>query len=288
MTSSSSSSALPSLTVGSRSGSFALESRSILLEQGGVRRRIPLEAVEEVRLDGVRRPAVEVVLTAPAGSSGTVYRVDCRNAASATAFVDATARALPARDVDTPREDGAARVAVLPRAADRNRRSPRDRLVIAAVLAPVALYVGGLLVLIMDGDVLGVIFWLLGLKPLAFGLLLYGMAAKNLYDRWLLRRRDISVLATSDHTQGKKEIYRYVDAEGVRRFFEPDHAAAPVSLAPRQVAAVYDPRRVERVKAVLPLRTWVLRTIGVGFGGTSLLALGFFLVPYQLIELLSR
>ncbi|MFJ8172585.1 hypothetical protein ACIQ64_29665 [Streptomyces sp. NPDC094473] len=288
MTSSSSSSALPSLTVGSRSGSFALESRSILLEQGGVRRRIPLEAVEEVRLDGVRRPAVEVVLTAPPGSSGTVYRVDCRNAASATAFVDATARALPARDVDTPREDGAARVAVLPRAADRNRRSPRDRLVIAAVLAPVALYVGGLLVLIMDGDVLGVIFWLLGLKPLAFGLLLYGMAAKNLYDRWLLRRRGISVLATSDHTQGQKEIYRYVDAEGVRRFFEPDHAAAPVSLAPRQVAAAYDPRRVERVKAVLPLRTWVLRTIGVGFGGTSLLALGFFLVPYQLIELLSR
>ncbi|MFD9288102.1 hypothetical protein ACFWBV_07285 [Streptomyces sp. NPDC060030] len=96
------------------------------------------------------------------------------------------------------------------------------------------------------------------------------------------------MLATSDHDNGKKQIFVFVDAEGVRRFFEPDHAAEPVSLAPRRVAAVYDPRRPERVRAVLPVRTWVLRTLGVALGGTSLLVLAFFLVPYQLIELFSR
>lgn len=286
---SSPSSALPSLTVGSRSGSFTLENRSILLEEGGVRRRIPLEAVEVVRLDGARRPAVQIVLTAPPGASGAAYRVDGRNTASATAFVEAAGRALPGRDADAPREDGAARVVVLPRADDRSRRrSARDWLVIATLLTPVALYVTGLIVLIAHGDVFGVILWLLGLKPLAIGLFLYGASARTLYDRWLLRRRGISVLATFDHTQGKKQIFGFVDAEGVRRFFEPDHAAEPVGVAPRGVAAVYDPRHAERVKAVLPVRTWVLRTLGVVFGGTSLLVLAFFLVPYQLIEVLSR
>ncbi|MCX5416844.1 hypothetical protein [Streptomyces sp. NBC_00059] len=282
-------SAPPSLTAGNRSGSFTLERRSILLAQGGVRRRIPLEAIEVVRMDdGARRSAVQVVLTAPAGTPGTVFRVGCRNAASATAFVEAAGRALPVREADAPREDGGARVVVLPPAEDRDKRSARDWLVIAALLTPVALYVAGLVVLIVHGDVLGVIFWILGLKPLAFGLILYGTSAKALYDRWLLRRRGISVVATFDHTDGKKQIFGFVDADGVRRFFEPDHAAEPVGLAPRGVAAHYDPRHVERVKAVLPVRTWVLRTIGVAFGGTFLLVIGFFLVPYQLIDVLSR
>ncbi|MFD6280677.1 hypothetical protein ACFWFI_34690 [Streptomyces sp. NPDC060209] len=288
MTTSPNSPVLPSLTVRGRSGSFALENRSILLQQGGVRRRIPLDAVEEVRLDGARRPAVQVVLTAAAGTPGTVYRVTPRNSASATAFVEAAGRALPVRGTDAPREDGAAKVVVLPREAAKDSRSAREWLTIAVLLTPVALYVAGLVVLIVHGDVLGVIFWLLGLKPLAFGLFLYGASAKTLYDRWLLLRRGISVVATWDHTEGKKQIFAFVDAEGVRRFFEPDDAAEPVSAAPRRVAAAYDPRHPERVKAVLPVRTWVLRTIGVVFGGTSLLVLAFFLVPYQLIDLLSR
>ncbi|MFJ6850145.1 hypothetical protein ACIQM3_06295 [Streptomyces sp. NPDC091271] len=288
MTTTPDSPALPSLTVRSRTGSFSMEKRSIVLEQGGVRRRIPLEAVEEVRLESRRGPGVQVALTAPAGASGTVFRVGCRNRASATAFVDAANGALPVRDADAPREDGAAQVVVLPPLAGKDRRTARDRLLIAAALSPVALYVAGLVVLIAHGDIFGVVFWLLGLKPLAFGLLLYGLSAKNLYDRGLLRRRGISVLATFDHDQGKKQIYSFVDAEGVKRFCEPDSAAEAVRGAPRQVTVLYDPRHVERVKAVLPLRTWVLRTIGVAFGGTSLLVLGFFLVPYQLIELLSR
>ncbi|MFF2727179.1 hypothetical protein ACFVS9_04630 [Streptomyces sp. NPDC058008] len=278
----------PSLTVRGRSGSLALETRSILLEQNGVRQRIPLAAVEEVGLDGGRRPAVRVVLTAPTGTPGTVYRVDCRNTASATAFVDAAGRALPARDPGAPREDGTARVVVLPPDAEKERRTAREWLTIAAFLTPVALYLAGLVVLIVNGAVLGVILWILGLKPLAFGLFLYGLSAAALYDRWLLRRRGVSVLATSDHTQGKKEVFAFVDADGVRRFFEPDEAAEPVSIAPRRVAAVYDPRKPARVKAVLPARTWVLRTIGVGVGGTSLLVLAYFLVPYQLILLYSR
>ncbi|MEU6374015.1 DUF3592 domain-containing protein [Streptomyces sp. NPDC046909] len=136
---------------------------------------------------------------------------------------------------------------------------------------------------------IGAILWFFGTKPLLIGLALYTLSAIELYDRAILRRRGVSVLATYSHTSGKKQLYRFTDLEGVQRHCEPDSAAEPVSVyvSPRQVQVSYDPRKPDRVKARLPVRTWVLRSLGVGVFGTAMVYTGLWMLPYQLYQVLS-
>jgi hypothetical protein len=150
----------------------------------------------------------------------------------------------------------------------------------------VAGWIAGLVTLIAHVDIFGAILYFFGTKPLIFGVFLYGMAVKTLYDRAILRRRGISVLATHFRHDGKKHLYQFTDLDGVQRTCEPDTAAEPVSTNPSRVQVSYDPKNPERVAARLPVRTWVLRSLGVGLGGTAMLYAGLYMVPYQLAQVL--
>ncbi|MER6346929.1 hypothetical protein ACWC10_15495 [Streptomyces sp. NPDC001595] len=226
------------------------------------------------------------MLTAADGAPPTVYEVTDRKTAAVAAFAQAIQRAIPVRDPDE-RRDGARLVteeALPPRG--RFRPDPGASLVLVAVVAVAGLYLTGLVTLIWHGDILGALLFVLGVKPLLAGVAILCLAAAALYDRVILRARGISVLATFHRNDGKKRMFTFTDARGVQRFVEPDSAARAVGGSPQRVRVTYDPRKPERAAAALPVGTWIARTLGVVLGGLPLLALGLFLVPYQVVELL--
>ncbi|MER5767517.1 DUF3592 domain-containing protein [Streptomyces sp. NPDC001985] len=281
-----------SVTVSGRSGAVWLERGSLVLDQDGVRRRIPLEAVEEVRAREGRGRGVSVRLTAPEGVRGTVYEVAGRTAREVTAFLSTVNSALPQRDRSAPRTDGAELVETVARAAPRRgwRLSRHERLaggglVLAAVLVAGA-YLAGLVVLIREGTLLSVVLYLVGVKPLIAGVVLVVSTAVTLTVRSVLRMRGVPVVATSDRDPGKRGVFHFTDIEGRRRSAEVDQAARRISTSPAQVRLLYDPRKPERTAAVLPARTWVLRTLGFVFLVVPLLALGLFMVPFQVVAVL--
>ncbi|MFF2527189.1 hypothetical protein [Streptomyces liangshanensis] len=267
---------LTSLVLRDRSSRLCAEPGALLLDQDGTRRRIPLAAVERVRADDARRPAVEVVLTAPDGVPGTVFRLNCRNSAAVTAFADAVNDALPRREDGVPRRDGAELVEVLP----PKRRQPwsPNWWLIGAVTGLVC-YVAGFVTLVVRGDVVGAILWVIGISPLIKALALLSVVVEALYTRWILRRRGITVLAVP-YGSG----YAFTDAKGTERRVEIDGAARPVSTGPERYEINYDPLRPARTAAVLPVGSWILRTLGVVFVLLPAVALGLYLVPFQLVE----
>jgi hypothetical protein len=277
---------VPTVTLRGRDGALWLEDGSLLLEQDGTRRRIPLTAVDEVRSTESPR-GVEVVLTAPEGATATVFRLRHRNAAARDVLATTVNAALAARDADAPRRDGAELVVVLPGEPPRTPLwATGEFWLMAGAGLVVAGWIAGLVTLIAHADIIGAILYFFGTKPLIFGVFLYCLAARTLYDRALLRRRGISVLATHFRHDGKKHLYRFTDLDGVQRTCEPDSAAEPVSTDPSRVQVSYDPRAPQRVAARLPVRTWVLRSLGVGIFGTAMLYTGLYMVPYQLIQVL--
>jgi hypothetical protein len=277
---------LPSVALRSRSGGLWLENGRLTLEQDGVRRRIPLAAVQEVRATANGPRGVEVVLTAPEGTHPTVYRLAHRKAADVTVFVSTVNAGLPERE----RRDGAELVVMEPGVPSRTPFWAAPEFWLWTVIGLVgAGWVAGLTTLIMHADVIGAILWFFGTKPLAIGLTLYGLSAFELYDRAILWRRGVPVLATFSHTAGKKQLYSFTDLEGVERHCEPDSSAhtAVYHLDLKQVQVSYDPQNPERVKARLSVGTWVLRSLGVGIFGTATLYAGLWMVPYQLYQVLS-
>ncbi|MEY9992554.1 hypothetical protein ABIE67_004586 [Streptomyces sp. V4I8] len=290
MTTSNTPSPVPSLALRGRSGALWLEGDgSLLLEQDGVRRRIPPAAVEEVRAAESPR-GVEVVLTAPEGTPPTVYRVAHRGTSERDVFVTTVKASLPVRGTEEPRPDGAELVVVEPGTTARpawHKRAFGDVSLVLVLGLPIVGWIAGLVTLIAHSDLIGAILWFFGTKPLIIGLVLYGMAAKTLYDRAILRRRGISVLAAFHRHDGKKRMFRFTDLDGIPRDCEIDTAAEPVATSPERFQVSYDPRNPARVAARLPVRTWVLRSLGVGVFGTLMLYTGLYMVPYQLIQVLS-
>lgn len=276
---------ISSVALRGRSATIWLEGGAILLDQDGIRRRIPLEAVEEIRVEEAPQRSVEVVLTAAKGTVGTTYRLECRSSATVTAFADAVNRALPRRDSGEPQRDGAELVEVLPKESRVRPGDPRWQI---GGLIFLGLYLAGLVTLILAGEFYQPIMWCVGLAPLFLAGILFSMVFEALYDRWILRRRGITVVATYYDYVGSRErpIFRFIDAEGNERKVRLDYKAKAITTTPKRVKVTYDPHHPKRAVATLPATTWVLRTIGVILFGVPLLLLALFLVPYQLIELL--
>ncbi|MFJ2649680.1 hypothetical protein ACIO1C_23525 [Streptomyces sp. NPDC087420] len=265
-----------SVVLRDRSARLCAEPGALLLDRDGTRRRIPLAAVERVRADDARQRSVAVVLTAADGVPGTVFRLNCRNSAAVTAFADAVNGALPRREDGAPRRDGAELVRVLP----PKRRQPWEpNWWFAGITAGLVFFVAGFVTLVARGDVMGAILWIIGVSPLVKGLAVLFLVVRALCDRLILWRRGITVLAVR-YGSG----YAFTDAKGTERRVEIDGAAKPVSTKPARYEVSYDPLRPGRTAAVLPVGSWILRTLGVVFLLLPVVALGLYLVPFQLVE----
>ncbi len=110
---------LPSITLRGYGETIWLESRALVLEQKGLRRRIPIEAVEEARVVGRGRRSVEIALWGVDGSAGPVFTLDGRDAAQAVRLVEV---ANAARADSGPPQGGAALVEERPASASVRKK----------------------------------------------------------------------------------------------------------------------------------------------------------------------
>lgn len=270
-----------------RGESAWLDGDALLWEQEGLRRRIPLAAVGELRGggEGTER-AVEVVLTAGDGEPGTVYRLEGVSPAAASRFVDVVNGELPDRGPEAARSDGAELVRVvarLPGTGDEQASARRRTgLVLLGVLV---IYVGGLVLLGVEGETGRTVLW--GVSPvvLAFGLMTLVPAVQNAYIWPILKRRGVSVMATHDRWVRGKRVCTFVDLEGTRREIRPGVSERHYKGDPPQVEIVYDPRRPGRESAHESTGAIVAQTTAFFLIGAPVFAAGLLMGPYQLIHL---
>ncbi|WP_158801360.1 hypothetical protein [Streptomyces sp. NRRL S-37] len=277
-----------SIAVRGRNGSVWLEGRAVRLSQDGLQRRIPLTAVEEVRLGA--EGSVEVVLTASPGVSPTVYRLDGGARRAADQFARTVNEALPRRVPGTPVRDGEQLVEVLGTASPSARLPApagrwRSRLVITV---SALLYLAGLAVFVAAGDTGRAMLWGIGVLPLGSGGFLLFLGMTWWYDRIVLNRRGVSVMATHARGFESRSHFAYVDLQGVKREIFPSLPSRHYGGDYTRLAIVFDPLRPTRAAPVAPGRHFAAQISGPLAIGLPLLALGLFMVPYQMVDFLYQ
>ncbi|MFJ6573389.1 hypothetical protein ACIQNU_38855 [Streptomyces sp. NPDC091292] len=259
------------LVLRGRDGTAQLDGGALRLEQEAIR-RIPLEAVEEIRAaeNGL---TLEIVLTTVSGPA-TVYRLRCRSGPAVAAFVDMVAALVPERVPGEPRRDGAALVLT-------EARPPRRRPAYGLwAFLGVCLASGG--VAIGWGSAGNVLFFFLGWFPLFIGYAISDSVGRDMYLTWALRRSGLTVLATRHPSNYR--IFQFTDASGVVRDFR-GHADWVSGSNPPQVQVLYDPHRSDRMVGVQMRANWVLNWLYLVFG-LPILVLGLVAVPGQFVLVL--
>ncbi|MFK0112462.1 hypothetical protein [Streptomyces sp. NPDC091217] len=230
----------PLVLNGRRRSAARLRSGVLLLEQGGVRRRIPVAAIERVEVRGRTGRELAVVLTSndpcPAAPGHSLVS---RSAPAVREFAEALRRALPARDATEPRPDGASLVSVEP----MERPGPEPRQVALVALGAGYALIAVALVARGAGEQ-AVVSWLVGVPlVLAQGVAALVGGVRRVRDAVVLRARGITVEGRLEYSYGtgsgedavRRHVYSYVDAHGVRRERDGTEGGA------QEVEIVYDP-----------------------------------------------
>ncbi|MFI9342363.1 hypothetical protein ACIG0D_13965 [Streptomyces sp. NPDC052773] len=274
---------LPSVTLRGYGDAMWLEGRAVVLEQKGLRRRIPIEAVEEARVVGRGRRSVEIALWGVDGAPGPVFTLDGRDAAQAGRLVEV---ANGARSRSGPPHGGAALVEERPASASGRKKglglTRRERAVGIVLLL---VYVGGFALLAWAGEPQQAAWWLLGVAPALFGLLIVVPSLRWAWKRWTVRRRGVTVVAVFARRERKRTFFRYTDLEGGTHEIESDYAARGIGGDPTRIEVVYDRQQPGRAVCSLAASTLLWRTAGVTLAGGLLLSLAFLMMPLQLILL---
>ncbi len=277
------SSSVPSLSLSGNDGTVWLDADAVWLEQGGTRRRIPIEAVEHARVGGRGGRSVEVVLWGVAGTPGPVFVVKGRDAAGAVRIVEAINLRRPQTG---PLQGGESLVAVraggVPETAFRKKR--RSRVQVSVVLV---VYLGGIAGLALAGETFRLVMWATGIGPLALGALLLGVGLAAARRRLALKKRGVSVVARFSHGGGQKKYFRYTDSQGGEHEIVADYAAPMLGGGrPERIEVVYDPAEPSIAVCTLATRTLVWRTAGIVLLGVPFLLFGLFMTVGQLVGLL--
>ncbi|CAM5233164.1 hypothetical protein GCM10010329_62620 [Streptomyces spiroverticillatus] len=208
--------AIPVLRAGKRTRLHAAQGE-LVLHRSGLEHHIPLAAVARVHAE---RRAVEVTLTAPAGTVPTVYRVDGVSEIAAGVFARAVSDLLDPTAGGSEVPDGSALVTT--RTAEREAITSREafgrkvkRLVWGAVLAIVAMSV---LVSFVTHPVIMLFAWILGGTGFGFAICVV-LLAPSVLERWRLPRHGITVTAYSAAIADRPGLYLYGDQDGNTRTY---------------------------------------------------------------------
>ncbi|WP_338779074.1 hypothetical protein [Streptomyces sp. DG1A-41] len=254
-----------------------------MLDQKGLRRRIPVEAIEETRVVGRGQRSVEIALWGVDGAPGPVFTLQGRDAAQAARLV---AAANGARSRSGPPQGGAALVEERPTSTSGRKKglglTRRER---AAGIALLHVYVGGFALLAWAGEPQQAALWLLGVAPALFGLFIVVPSLRWAWKRRTVRRHGVTVVAVFARREGKRTFFRYTDLDGGTHEIEPDYAARGIGGDPKRIEVVYDRQQPGRAICSLAASTLLWRTAGVTLAGGLLLSLAFILMPLQLIFL---
>ncbi|MFB6842125.1 hypothetical protein [Streptomyces sp. NPDC056361] len=207
------------------SGGAVLQSEGddLVLSRTDVETRIPLQAVRRIRAEG---SAVAVELTAPAGTTPAVHRVDGVSEAAAAFFADAVNATLPERaDEGGETADGSALVTV--RALNESQQaieSQQDRgtRVLRRWVGAVALLTVVLTVAVWIAAPAIIALPILVTLPLGATATTFGITGlKIARDEWYLPRKGIIVEAARHENMtdlfGKTGNYVYTDMHGQSR-----------------------------------------------------------------------
>lgn len=244
-------------TLRSRGVTAAFLGDTVVIERAEERITIPLRVIRAIRAAEGDSRTVEITLT-----DAVVHTIAANNPTAATAFVAAVAAALPTR----PDERGSALVrteavsAGLPLFASRRSLA----LFVTAVAAYLA-YVGYLVAAHGASTLFGAV---IGLLPLGLGALAAYQTVERVYNKAVLRRRGVIVLARSTGRLGKKKsVYVFTDAEGHTRRYESGLHADTLEVA-------YDPANPKRMASMVPLILEIPRVILMALFTALFLAIG--------------
>ncbi|MFE0325244.1 hypothetical protein ACWEWI_06220 [Streptomyces sp. NPDC003753] len=187
-----------------------LRAGDLLLEGSGVRRRIPLEAVERVEAGGPRGATLVLILTS-GGSRPQTYEVHSGSPPAVRAFAATVAEAMPVRDADERRGDGSRLVGVepLPDKPKLLDSFPRGLLIGAGVWLPVLVVI---LVRVEDKERDGVLWMVAPLLSLPGAMAVHALWT-GIRDALVLPRRGITVVGrlvdTEVDSEGNPSTYVY-------------------------------------------------------------------------------
>ncbi|MFE3739228.1 hypothetical protein [Streptomyces sp. NPDC059134] len=258
------------------------EDRSVLLEQNGIHRRIPVRAIQEVRASGAGGDTAEIELTS-AGRDPVVFVVPRSSPAAVSAFVSAVTSVLP--EHRSPR-DGMELV------SEETPTAPEWRVFLARHSAAVTVAVfaiglwAALVVYVAAAGEPGQ--WLMPI-PGALLLLAAGrylqLAGGIVREHWSTRRHGIAVAATSaGRNSANKEIWEFTDAEGRARTYV--GSGKIIGREPRRIEVRYDPRDPDELYAPQPVLAYVVIGVAVGPMLAALLTAGLWLTLWQFIDVL--
>ncbi|MFF8382382.1 hypothetical protein [Streptomyces kanasensis] len=238
---------------GSGGTTLQAEEDALVLRRWRKEKRIPLQAVRQVRAEG---RALAVELTAPAGTNPTVFRVRSVSAAAAAVFADAVTARLP----EEREADGEALVTEGTPAESEGEAYRRKlklcRWAVGLVTVAVAVAMA-----IVGSGVFALLFLIC--TPVTLGILVLGLyAMRTPYYEWYLPRYGITVEAVH---RGYRN-YAYTDLHGVAR------TASVASYDPTKRVA-YHPDRPGEAFAVY---SWIRKVF------RTLFSLAFFLVGLSL------
>ena len=217
-----------------------------------------MAAIERIDVHGPKGRRLSVVLT---GDEPVVYDLRCRSGPAVHEFAQVVQRALPVRDVDEPRQDGAGLVTEEPmeRVAPNRLRQLWWGLGGAYVLVFALLVVTG-------AGVGPVLLWVVAPAVIGGGGFGVHIGWKIVRDAWRMRTRGITVegqLQRSHWYNGVEQFtYAYVDNQGERRELTSSDGGA------EQAEITYDPADPETAQLGNGTTGWLV------FGAVLIVLLG--------------
>ncbi|MFF0474461.1 hypothetical protein [Streptomyces sp. NPDC004284] len=259
---------------GSQKASLQLEGDALLLSRPHEETRIPLAAVERIRAEG---RTLTVELTAPAGTTRYVHRIDGVSEAGAGMFAETVNAALPGTPGRDTAADGTALVET--RGLPLSRRSRKLRRVMWLSAGAFGLLVLSCVLMAVAGQPVAVIAFAPGGIVAVAALALGANALANWYREWRLVRHGITTFAAE--VPERPGMYLYTDPAGLIRhvFTWAGGIAVKVSYDPVDPGNVVLPRTALFRRGELALGLLCTLVALAGLTGTVAWAVMAFVDP---------